>query len=414
MRKVIASLDLGSDSLKLIVSEVFKRRLNVISSTSVVSRGIKEGFIVNLESAKQSLEELLKRTEEKINIRIKNVVVNVPSHGLECFFYSGEIIKKPDNLVINKTDIKSAIKKGEEYFKDGNVQILTNFPVKFTLNDVDVVGSPIGKEANKLTVDSVYTTIPKSNLKQIEKLFDLVNVKIIDFTVGPIADYNQFNKTYKLDNVGAVINIGGSKTEISIFNKGVLTSSSVISFGGNLIDKDISYIFKINKEDSTYLKNNFGMANKDKSEVEEFLFKQNRDGEQIKINQYEVSEIIESRLDEMIDKIKRELNHLTKREISYIMFTGGITEIKYFNNLIEKHFDANAFIGSVNELGIRSNIYSTSAGLIKYFDNKLRSDNKKFSAITQEEEDELSGKYKKINISENSILGKLFGHFFDN
>ena len=53
-------------------------------------------------------------------------------------------------------------------------------------------------------------------------------------------------------------------------------------------------------------------------------------------------------------------------------------------------------------------------GLIKYYDSRLKLRNRDFSIFSIEEQEELSGIHKKVNISEDSLLGKLFGYFFDN
>ena len=85
-----------------------------------------------------------------------------------------------------------------------------------------------------------------------------------------------------------------------------------------------------------------------------------------------------------------------------------------FSLIVEENFGHHAKIANVTDLGARNNKYSASIGLIKYYDNKLRLRNKDFSIFSLEEQEELSGIGRKINFSENSILGKLFGYFFDN
>ena len=53
--------------------------------------------------------------------------------------------------------------------------------------------------------------------------------------------------------------------------------------------------------------------------------------ENIKINQYEISEIISSRLREILNLSRKQINLLTKMEISSIIITGGTTELNDFN-----------------------------------------------------------------------------------
>ena len=73
-----------------------------------------------------------------------------------------------------------------------------------------------------------------------------------------------------------------------------------------------------------------------------------------------------------------------------------------------------AIVGNIEEIGARSNKYGTAVGMIKYYNSRLKLRNVEFSIFNLEEQEELGGMDKRINISDNSILGKLFGYFFDN
>ncbi len=213
--------------------------------------------------------------------------------------------------------------------------------------------------------------------------------------------------------VGALINIGASKTTVSIFNKGIITSSEVIDMGGDNIDYDIGYVYKINRKDALYIKENIALADKNVAQVNESIVVEDKNGDKIKINQYGASEIVTSRLEEILNLAKKQINLLTKKEISYIIVTGGVTETVEFKNVVNYVFKK-AVVGDVLEIGARHNKFVTGVGLIKYYDSRLRLRNRDFSIFSIEEQEELSGIHKKVNISENSILGKLFGYFFDN
>ena len=40
MRRIIASLDIGSDTIKLVVGEIYRNKLNILSALDTPSRGI--------------------------------------------------------------------------------------------------------------------------------------------------------------------------------------------------------------------------------------------------------------------------------------------------------------------------------------------------------------------------------------
>ena len=413
MRKIIASLDIGDAWIKLVVGEMFKGKLNILSCIELPSRGIKSGFVVNPESATEVLEELFNMAEETIGIKPEKVVVSIPSNGAESFMAESYIdIKSEDGIITNK-DVSKVIKQSVYKKYSDSYELVNVTPTKYQLDDNMIVTNPVGMKAEKLGVKAVALIIPKKNIAAIAKCLEKIHISIVDIAIGPLGDYYEFqNKNYKSE-VGAVINLGDSKTEVSIFNRGIMTSVEVIPMGGDKIDKDLSYVYKIKKADSVYLKENMCLADKSLALVTESMIFEERNGEKIKINQYDASEIVESRLEEILNLAKKQINLLTKKEISYIIITGGVTEISEFKNLADKIFK-NHHVGEVTEIGARNNKYSTALGLIKYYDNKLKLRNKDFSIYTIEEQEELSGMHKKINISDNSILGKLFGYFFDN
>jgi cell division ATPase FtsA len=91
----------------------------------------------------------------------------------------------------------------------------------------------------------------------------------------------------------------------------------------------------------------------------------------INITQYDISQVVMSRLLEILKLAKKQTYLLTNREISYIIITGGASEIPGINYLIDEVFEKNTIVGNINTVGIRNNKYSTVSGLIRCFNAKL-------------------------------------------
>ena len=86
---------------------------------------------------------------------------------------------------------------------------------------------------------------------------------------------------------------------------------------------------------------------------------------------------------------KNQINNLTNRKISYIIVTGGIANIPGFNNLVENVLGISAYVINSNIIGIRNNKFTTAAGLIKYYDNKMKLRDKNYSMFSNEQIDVL-------------------------
>lgn len=413
MRKIIASLDIGDAWIKLVVGEIVRNKLNILACLDVPARGIKKGYVVNAESAIEALTEIFNQAEETIGIRPTKVVVSVPSNDMECFLSEGSVSISPDTGVISKEDVDEVFKACTHNKIEDNKELVTVLPTRYTVNDVDVVENPIGVSGLKLTLKAIVVTVPKKNVNGIIKCLEKINIEVIDIALGSLGDFFEFKDKINIDGLGAVVNIGAFKTEVAIFNKGNLTSCEVVDIGGDNIDYDLSYVYKINRRDSMYLKECIALADKNLAQPTESIIFDNRNGEKVKINQFDASEVVISRLEEILNLVKKQINLLTKKQISYIIITGGTTEMGEFKSLVDSMFN-NATVGEVLEIGARHNKYSTAVGLIKYYDRKLKLSNKEFSIYNIEEQEDLSGLHKKVNISEDSVLGKLFRYFFDN
>ena len=159
------------------------------------------------------------------------------------------------------------------------------------------------------------------------------------------------------------------------------------------------------------LKENFALAHKNMAQATNTLEVTNNNNESLTINQFEISEIVMSRLDEILNLCKKEINGLTKKEISYIIFTGGLVEIKDFSILLNEIFKENSTIGNITEIGARSNKYGSCLGLLKYYAYNAKLKDKDYSIFTIDEQQMLSG--AGLGEQSESIIDKLFGYIFN-
>ena len=184
--------------------------------------------------------------------------------------------------------------------------------------------------------------------------------------------------------------------------------------GTSNIDNDIAYVFKIPRKDANYLKERLVVADIHAAQPSETILVKDVNGEALKINQYDVSAVAISRLNELFNLVKKQINLLTKKEIRYIIVTGGISEIAYLNRLLENLFGDIVKVGNITEIGARNNKYSVALGMIKYYNSRLKLRNVEFSIFSLDEQEDFGGTHKRVNISDNSLLGKIYGYFFDN
>ena len=411
MRKIMASLDIGSDTIKLVVGEIIKNDLTILAVAEEPSYGVKDAIIVSPDELMKPLQRVFEKCEDILNLPIKQVILTVPAKEASFSVVTGTIKLDNDGSVITGADITKVMKMACKSQVPEGRELISLMPTSFSLDDDRVVRDPKGLTSSKLSIRGVLITEPKEMLYNILSCLEKLEIDVLDITVGAVGDYYAFKNKDVNSNVGIIVNMGADTTTISVFNKGVLTNTQVIDLGGKNVDNDISFVYKIPVLDARELKHDFALAHSKNASEDDIRIVLGKDNEEVKINQQEISQVVMSRLEEILKISKKQINILTKKEISYIIFTGGLTEIRDFKLILEEIFGDGAVLGRMSEIGVRHNMYSSCVGMIKYFADKAKLKDKDFSIFSIEEQQKLSGAGKSGN---ESTIGKLFGYFFSN
>jgi cell division protein FtsA len=413
MKHIYTSIDLGSDTIKIVVAELLNSKINLLASVSYKSKGIKKGLIMDVEQALESVKGAISETEDMLGIKIKKVIASVPSFNAEYSIIKGDIKINNEKSIVTNEDVLNALEVAVRSKTFTTREMVTILPVDYTLDDQAFIKNPVGIKGTTLGCKAVLVSTPKKNVYSVITLLEQLGIEVVDISLNNVGDLYSFNNKKFEDKIGTIINIGSDITNVSLYNKSILVKSSIINMGGININNDISYMYKVSNNVAEKLKLKFALAHKKNASVNDLIEVNNAAGEQIKINQFELSEVVMSRTVEILNEVKKELNLLTSKKIDYIIITGGTSNIPGFEHVVNDVFGEYANIGNVKMLGIRNNIYSSCIGNLVYFVSKLKLKNQNYSMINDNEVYQItSTSVRKLNASD-SMLGKLFGYFFN-
>ena len=408
--QLITSLDIGNEEIKVIVASAFDNKCNVLASTSIRSSGIKKNTIYNEKKLRESVKLAILKTEEKIGKKIKVVILLIPSNTAKMTIETG-LVDIKDNIV-RGSDIKRVLADAKKDIFDDTRELVSVLPISFTVDDNISVSNPIGEEGNKLFVKAVVSTSLKSEIYPLISIVSSLGISIVDIVHKSQADYYTVSNNSLDRKLGCVINMGGDVTTVSIFNKGIMIKNSYIPLGSSSVDKDISFVYKVDIKTARHLKETFALAvprYADKYDSVDVVTLENKS---ITVTQSEISKVIESRLNEILKLAKNEINRLTKREISYIIVVGGISELAGFNYIVEDVLSRNASCLDMQQMGARHNKYTSAFGVIKYFYKKCLLTEEDISMFPQDVVETFLSPKKRNTGSEN-IVSKFLHHFYD-
>lgn len=413
MKNIYTSLDIGSDSIKVVVLELHKNKLNLLAASSVKSRGIKKGVITDTTEASLSVKEAINEVETMLGVKIKKVITNIPSYFAKFIYANAEIKINNEDNIITSDDVVQVLKECVKVNVPLNSELLTILPIDFSVDNNDFIKDPKGLLSRNLGSRVIIVTVPKKNIYSVVSLIENLGIEVIDISLNAIGDSFLFRDKETSSQIGAIINIGAETTEVSIFNKGIIVKNSIIGLGGKNIDNDVSYIYNVPIEQVVKLKEKFALAHKFNASLNDFYEINTLNEEIIKVNQFEVSEVVMSRLEEILNLAKKEISILTNKSMQYIIITGGTSHLKHFEYIANDVFGKIVNVGNIKIIGARHNKYSSAIGNVIYFITKLKLKGKNYSMFNEDDVEELSSVKRGLinNLGNDSMLGKVFNFF---
>jgi len=412
MDNVYAGIDLGTNSIKIVVLEKSNDKFNVLTSVSTISSGIKNGQIEDTKKCVSSVRAALRKANDMLGIKITKVVVCIPPTNCNMDIVVGSV-NVIDPNEISGEDVSLVLKDALRGQIDEDFELVTAVPINFTVDDNDNVKDPKGMKGELLETKVVISTVQKEPLYRILEVLKLSGVEAVDVAFTSTGDYYTLKNSKFDKEVGAIINIGELSTNISIFNKGIQIKNSTVSIGSYNVNKDISYIFKVDNQVACDLKEKFAVSMESLADINDVLEVVNINGESKEITQVGISKVVEARVREILKLAKNEIKNLTNREIRYIIITGGLSELAGFQYIVEEELGINAKVCNITAMGIRHNKYSSVYGTVKYYDDKLALRGISSSMINSQDIESITSTSLKSMNTEN-IISKVFGHFFDN
>ncbi|MBU1089034.1 cell division protein FtsA, partial [Patescibacteria group bacterium] len=229
---------------------------------------------------------------------------------------------------INNQDIERVIEAAKAISIPNNKEIIHVIPRKFTVDGQEGILDPLGMSGVRLELESHLILASSPAIKNIEKCFDEIGVKISSLIYSGLSAAKLALTDTEKELGVALIDMGGSVTTLTIFNEGSPSYSKVIPIGANNVTNDLAIGLRFSIDDAEKIKiklNKICKNQKFEDEVDTSDFELNSgQGQKISI-QTSVAGIIKPRLEEIFEIIDTEIENSGLRTAipAGIVLTGG-------------------------------------------------------------------------------------------
>lgn len=366
----IISIDIGTSNVCALIGKVNKySQIEIAGRGTAPCSGLKKGVIVDIDSTAASIRKAVGEAESDANMRIDSAYVNI--HGMHVNVVNNKSWMSINGREITRDDLDDILRDVRDIDKPEDRQLIDVIPRQFIIDGYDEITDPVGMVGTRLEVDADMLVGKITSVQNIIKSMERAEVKL-DGIVAEAFAAAEICLTPDERDIGAILlDVGGSITDISVFQGKRLVFYDSIPVGGDHITNDIAIGLRISSAEAEKIKRQFELALtsliKNDQEISVLDINENKK-KNVKVS--EVVEIIEARVYEIFSLCKSLLDKAgisIPQEGGVVMTGAGISYVDGCKQLAQEVFELPVRVIQAGQIpGVLKPEFVASAGMIKY------------------------------------------------
>ena len=360
-------LDIGTNSIKVLVAELRNGELNVIGVSNAKSKGVKDGIIVDIEAAATAIKSAISQAEEKAGISIKSVNVGLPGNLLQVEPTQGMIPVTSDTKEITDQDVENVVKSALTKSMTPDREVITFIPEEFIVDGFQGIRDPRGMMGVRLEMRGLLYTGPRTILHNLRKTVERSGVQVENIIISPLALVRSVLNEGEREFGATVIDMGAGQTTVATIRNQELQFTNILQEGGDYVTKDISKVLKTSQKLAEGLKLNYGEAYPSLASNETFQVEVIGEVEPVEVTESYLAEIISARIKHIYEQIKQELERRHLLDLpGGIVLIGGNAILPGIVELAQEVFGVGVKLYVPNQVGIRNPAFAHVISLSEF------------------------------------------------
>ena len=370
-KNLIVGLDIGTSKIVAIVAELQPEgTVKVIGLGQHISRGLKKGVVVNIESTMQSIQRALEEAELMADCKINNVYTGIAGSHIKSLNSHGMV--KIKDAEVSQMDVDRVIETARAIALPADQQILHILTQEFIIDGQEDVREPLGMSGMKLEVKVHIVTGAVAAAQNIVKCIKRCGIEVSDLILQPLASSLAVLTEDEKELGVCLVDIGGGTTDIAVFKQGSIRHTAVVPIAGDQMTNDVAVAFRTPTQSAEDIKVKHGCALRQLADPREIVEVPGVDGrEPRQLSVQTLAEVLEPRIVELYELVLNELRRSGMEEMiaSGIVITGGSAMMKGMVELGEEIFHMPVRMGLPRYVGGLSEVvsnprYATGVGLV--------------------------------------------------
>jgi cell division protein FtsA len=241
MRKIITAIDVGTTKICTIIGTLDSGGgIQVLGVGLVPSKGLHKGMVVNVDEAKISIADSIRRAEQAGGVKVETAYVGVTGRHIHSTNSHGVVAIPRNDRLVKADDLRRVLDSAQGINIPDDRKILHAIPRHYNLDNQERVKNPVGMHGFRLDVETHIVTAAVASVQNLVKCIRSIGVEIADLILEPLAS-GESVLTAEERELGIILaDIGGGTTDIAVFKDGSIYHTSVIPVAGYQFTSDLS------------------------------------------------------------------------------------------------------------------------------------------------------------------------------
>jgi cell division protein FtsA len=259
--KTISAIDVGTTKVCTLIAEIGEGGQMRIAGVGLVpSKGLHKGMVVNINEAKESIRDSVKKAEQSSGYRVDSAYVGVTGRHITGRNNRGVVAVTRNDRLVRPDDLRRVLQSAQSMKTSSEQRLLHLIPRNYAVDGQEGVQNPVGMHGFKLDVETHVITAAASSVQNLVKCIRGVGVDVEDLVFEALAS-SEAVLTDDEKQVGTILaDIGGGTTDISVFKDGSIWHTAIIPVAGYQFTRDIAVGLGLPFEVAEEMKKKYGTA----------------------------------------------------------------------------------------------------------------------------------------------------------
>jgi len=369
-RTTLTSIDVGTTKICTTMADTSEGGgVRVIGVGIAPSRGLHKGLVVNINEAKESIRESIRKAEQASGTKIESAYIGVTGRHVSSINNRGVIAINRNDRLVRRDDLKRVLQCARSIKVPSDRKLLHVIPRGYAVDGQAGVKNPVGMHGFRLDVETHIITAAVTSVQNLIKCIRGVGVDIDDLILEPLAS-SEAVLTEDEKQIGTILaDIGGGTTDIAVFKDGSIWHTAILPVAGYQLTRDIAIGLGLPFDVSEEMKKRYGSVMPVYESKMENLSTISEDGHGVSYQ--DLCDILRARVEEVLRLILLEMPRSEYESFvpGGLVLTGGSSNLSGIEVLGRDILRLPVRVGvPTNIYGIadtlRDPAYATSVGLL--------------------------------------------------